>query len=569
MTHNLTNAPFSRFGSSITAVWHLQDSPRRPQRTAPGLWLCGVHGFNGGRESFRVSLWRHSTELAMTATASPSLLTLTATDAVAEICIAAPDTVRIRSRGAQLRLHLCDGKYNYVIPQSDSRWLVNVAQTYLLATLTCLRGELQWQGDWHRPGATGVSLTLDPGSDGSAELVIQSHIGQAEPRPCADSFDQAAAAVAAHFEAFAAPYRQVEEAWRDTAERAAWLNWSCVVSPGGLLRRPAMLMSKNWMTNIWSWDHAINALALAEHHPQLAWDQLLLLFDHQLPTGQLPDFINDTVRLYNYVKPPIHGWILDRMIARNRWFENPERLAEIYEPLRRWTTWWQSFRCQGPHGLPEYYHGNDSGWDNGTVFDAGTPATAPDCAAFLSLQMETLARLAQALGRNDEAAHWQTQSEHLRERLLRLWDGRRFRVITRYGTSCEASDSVFTCLPIILGRRLPEAMRAGLTDEICRHLTPWGPATEHPASRLYDAKGYWRGPIWAPPTLILAEGLRAAGEPALAAEVARRFCNLCRVAGAFAENFDALTGQPLCDPAYTWTSSVFLTLARSLQETHT
>ncbi len=35
----------------------------------------------------------------------------------------------------------------------------------------------------------------------------------------------------------------------------------------------------------------------------------------------------------------------------------------------------------------------------------------------------------------------------------------------------------------------------------------------------------------------------------------------CAVSG-FAENFNAVTGDPLRDPAYTWTSSVFLTLAR-------
>jgi len=42
--------------------------------------------------------------------------------------------------------------------------------------------------------------------------------------------------------------------------------------------------------------------------------------------------------------------------------------------------------------------------------------------------------------------------------------------------------------------------------------------------------------------------------------ISRRFCDLC-VREGFAENFDALTGQGLCDRAYTWTASVFLILA--------
>jgi len=42
--------------------------------------------------------------------------------------------------------------------------------------------------------------------------------------------------------------------------------------------------------------------------------------------------------------------------------------------------------------------------------------------------------------------------------------------------------------------------------------------------------------------------------------VARRFCDLAKQSG-FAENYNARTGEPLRDHAYTWTSSVFLILA--------
>jgi glycogen debranching enzyme len=88
-------------------------------------------------------------------------------------------------------------------------------------------------------------------------------------------------------------------------------------------------------------------------------------------------------------------------------------------------------------------------------------------------------------------------------------------------------------------------------------------ATEHPASDAYSAEGYWRGPIWAPPTIVIVDGLCSIGEVELARTIAQRFCNLCRKSG-FAENFNALTGAPLCDPAYTWTSSIFLLLSRWL-----
>ncbi len=563
MPPSLMQTPFSRFGSTITVKEYRPDTIRKPTGLAPGIWLGGVHGFNGGRESFRVSLWRDDVELPATVTTTPSHLRLKAAGATADICIAESELVRLRVRGAQLCLEPRQGKYNYVIPQGDDSWLLNVASSYQTTTLRRLRGDLEWRGAWRHPGATDVSLLLSPDATGEGELALRMQVGfPGQPAVVAGDFASAVAAVAAEYESFSAPYLAgVAAEWRETAAAAVWLNWSCVVGPRGHFQRPSMLMSNNWMTNVWSWDHAINALALAEHHPQLAWDQLLTIFDHQLPTGQLPDFINDAVRLYSYVKPPIHGWILAGLLARNPWFHDLGRLGAFYEPLGRWTQWWLDFRCHGRHGLPEYYHGNDSGWDNGTVFDVGTPATSPDCAAFLVVQMEMLADLAHRLRRDAEAQAWREKARDMLQWLLRLWDDRRFRVVDRDGELCEASDSVFGCLPIVLGDRLPAGVRQALAKEIRRHLTEWGPATEHPDSPLYEADGYWRGPIWAPPTLILALGLRAAGEAELAGEIAGRFCRLCRQAGSFAENFDALTGAPLCDPAYTWTSSTFLLLA--------
>jgi len=69
----------------------------------------------------------------------------------------------------------------------------------------------------------------------------------------------------------------------------------------------------------------------------------------------------------------------------------------------------------------------------------------------------------------------------------------------------------------------------------------------------------------APSTFLAMAGLDRAGYSDPADTIAERFCRLCDKSG-FAENFDALTGEPLCDPAYTWTASVFLLLAERVNE---
>ena len=99
-----------------------------------------------------------------------------------------------------------------------------------------------------------------------------------------------------------------------------------------------------------------------------------------------------------------------------------------------------------------------------------------------------------------------------------------------------------------------------MARHIAAHLTPHGLATEHPGSPHYEADGYWRGPIWAPATVLIEDGLRRAGYLGLADRVSATFRALCERSG-FAENFDAGTGEGLRDRAYTWTASAYLILA--------
>ena len=116
-----------------------------------------------------------------------------------------------------------------------------------------------------------------------------------------------------------AAYLDVLAPWRDdqtpAAALAAYTLWSATVAPEGMLTRESVLMSKHWMDKVWSWDHCFNALALAPGLPDLALDQFFVPFDHQDDAGALPDSVTHSEVLYNYVKPPIHGWAFQRLRA--------------------------------------------------------------------------------------------------------------------------------------------------------------------------------------------------------------------------------------------------------------
>jgi putative isomerase len=146
--------------------------------------------------------------------------------------------------------------------------------------------------------------------------------------------------------------------------------------------------------------------------------------------------------------------------------------------------------------------------------------------------------------------------------IKKQWNGSRFITLNiDKGKINPESNSLMSYLPILLGEKLPANIRTKMIMNLKQSgfLTQWGLATENINSPLYSDDGYWKGPIWAPSTMIIVDGLNKCGESVLAKEIATKFCDLCQKSG-FAENFNARTGEGLRDRAYTWTASVFLIL---------
>src|SRR5690606_13482715 len=121
-------------------------------------------------------------------------------------------------------------------------------------------------------------------------------------------------------------------------------------------------------------------------------------------------------------------------------------------------------------------------------------------------------------------AGWRAERDAMREALLaQLWNGSAF--IARGVASARASKttSLLTLLPIIAGEHLPADVTQLLADGIEAHLTEFGPATQRPGTPEYEDDGYWRGPIWAPSTVLIESGLRRTGFDELADTVSSRF----------------------------------------------
>jgi len=508
----------------------------------------------------------HGDRPAVTTTsATPALLRWRHDAGEIELAYENADTIRLRGTGLGLRLATAattltpfSGSYLYRDPVDGAHVLTSY-ETGRRYRITVLGGLVADAVGVQALGAVDRYLDLPAGP--AWEVVIEEYASARAPYAGTATFDEVVEVAGAQFDAFVDAVAPWRGPGTPAAELAAYVLWSATVAPGGFLARPGVLMSKHWMDKVWSWDHCFNAIALAAGDPELAWHQFQLPFDHQDPAGALPDSVTHSEVLYNFVKPPIHGWALAQLRRNLTAPLDRAQLADAYERLSRWAGFWLTSRRVPGHVLPHYQHGNDSGWDNATTFDGDRVVETADLAGFLVLQLRQLALLADELGRPADAGRWNDTADSVREALLdQLWDGKRFVARSATTGRSSASTSLLDLMPIALGAELPAEVSDRLADRLRTHLTAHGLATEAVDSPHYAADGYWRGPIWAPSTVLIEDGLRRAGHRGLADEISERFRALCEKSG-FAENFDAQTGAGLRDRAYTWTASSYLILA--------
>jgi len=569
-TYNLSSIPFSMAGSFLVLTPRNTSGTHRllyrtsSQRLVRAGWLQ-----DAPENFFELALIRDGAEVPYTCIAEPHRLDLQAEGGgTMTLAFANPTTLTFETQGLHLRLVPCKSFATVYQPSPDhvslGDWAGHGAHSMRAGEGTVLQ-LTRLEADGHRYDFNGRPVQIDfVGQRGALRFQMYEDFWQS-PFP---SLEAALEARQVEYARWAERIPATPEVYRATAETAWFLLWNSQVPAEGKLTRPAIFMSKSWMNSIWSWDNCFNALAVAKADPELAWNQLLLFFDYQDPNGCLPDSIHDLDVLFGFNKPPIQGWTIQKLVERIGLEKSRSALKEIYKPLGRFTEWWYTYRDYDDDGMCQYHHGNDSGWDNATLFDQGYPTESADLAAHLVLQCEGLEFIAQTLGKKVAALRWKTRAKVQLKNLIRhsVRDNRFFSPLSGQDEAPE-TQSLLNSIPIVLGKRLPKRIRQTLVADLGfdgPYLTEWGLATEAPASPKYNPNGYWRGPIWAPSTYLIFDGLRAAGEKKLARAVAERFCNLCAQDAGFWENYDALTGQGLCCPGYTWTASVFLLLAETL-----
>ncbi|TVR47527.1 MAG: hypothetical protein EA402_01180 [Planctomycetota bacterium] len=564
-TCNPHHIPISVPGSLLTIgaaiqPQHRYTPPGVVHPAQPGLFVRHISHGAANNEVVRLLAMvdGEAVEAAAEASAAGVVMTVPGRGSLRLVC-GLDGRIGMTLSGIGLRLERSTARpFDHVTVRDAQSVVINAPSCNGSWLLRCQHGSLNCDAPWQRVRSARFALDILPDASGHgiADLVSWRHCDNEPPHIDPDTL---ATDSTAAFSAWQAPFPATHPQWQPAVELAAWLLWSNQVGPTGALKRRVTYQSQYKMTNFWTWDCCFNALGLAPIHPDRAWEEFVGAFDHQADNGGLPCSFNDGQAHWNHAKPPIHGWTLSHLRALG--VADRSRCQAILDPLARWTDWWLSHLGWSDSGIPVYTHGNDSGWDNASCFDVPPPFVAPDLPAFLALQLREQAAIARELG-DPRAADWEQQASALVEALLRhCWQDNRFVARSLDGTICPG-DSLLCCLPMVLGEHLPAPQRQAIIDRLSREndfLTPHGLATEALASPYRAPDGYWRGSIWAPPVILLCDGLRRAGATELARRIAARFCNTCTRSG-FSENFDPETAAPLRDPTYTWTASSMLAL---------
>lgn len=557
---DLTKGVFSCRGSYL-AFTRYQGREKEPSTE---LKLNTVTRRPGTMLLFAITALENGHEVPATISADPSRLEIKTTNGSAFICFQSADIIRVRLKNIGLRLKPpieCR-----LMPIAAGRWRYQAEWTERFM-ITAHKGSLTTdpaKPDKMQDGYTNVTFDVTPDNTGTADVEFEYYLSQANFSPSSPTFEQCVQNKAKEFTQWVKSMPSVPAPYQPALAKAAYVNWSSLVHPRDQIKREGMIMSKLWMNAIWSWDHCFNAMATAYSDPQLAFDQMMVVFDQQNDIGAIPDDTYESKLGWGYLKPPIHGWALKCMMEKSHSITT-DMLAQFYPGLVKWTNFYFNYRDDNKNGLAETHHGNDSGADNATIFDDGMPVDDPALNADLIIQMDVLSDIAVKLGKQKESKEWKQKADKLYKRLMEdLWDGNQFvfrRVLD--GKPNVAPFSFMRAMPLMLATRLPKTVQQQLIGFIRDTLvTPYGIATEAINSPKYPTATYlyWRGAIWPPTMYMLIDAMDRCGEKEMAADLAKKYCDMCTREG-FAENFNPVTGKGLVDPAYTWGSSVFILLA--------
>jgi len=497
-------------------------------------------------------------------------------DAVCEICFYGKSALAIRNKGFGLKIEMRNCEcfdmykklfYTYSVKFADGHYETISCNEHYYADYYFFAGDGKFVRKKPLPfgkNKGGNCMEIQ----GDAAFLFGLSNEQQRFRNVTFDFEKMRKNVENDWVEFLAKMPSVPEKYRDFAEMTWFTIWSNMVPCSHRFQKDTVVMGMVGMPSIWSWDHCFNALATSFYTFETGWTQFLAPYRYQFENGSLPDAFSNDHTFIGIMKPPIHGWCFAKLMEM--FPDMPEEiLQKAFDCMKKQAEYWLDYRDSDGDGVPDYPQGCDSGLDNATVFihlknkkNFRRFIECPDLLAYLALQYGTLAKICEKTGK--DGSEFLAKKETILQKLIQhcgAEDGFCSKSTYTHEVNPNAR-CIIDFMPLVLGQDLPEAWRKKTIEKLKReNLTKFGIASESPSSIFYRPEGYWRGPIWAPTTYLIIDGLRRMGEKELAKDLTERYLDMVvNVAKGNYENYDALSGKGLCVKGHTWTASVTMLL---------
>lgn len=369
--------------------------------------------------------------------------------------------------------------------------------------------------------------------------------------------------------------------------------WNSLYAPSLDLTFPSI--SRQWASGwggwmVGEWDCFFGALLTSLEESQQTAAAIKAILLAQADSGLVPNAASAAGITHGRSQPPVGSFITWKVYQR---VQDRELLEWAYPRLKKWHEWWMGDRGDGQpwrdgnrDGLLEW--GSDRGsitgpggrgflmasrWETGiddnpmydeVTYDPKTYTMNLDDVGLNSLYVldaECLAKIAEILGKSDDAAKFSAESEHQKQIVReKLWNEQEGIFENRFWNgefSKHLSPTNF--YPLLAGIPTPQQAKRMIDEHLLNPKEFWGTYVMPSIARNDPAfvdQFYVRGTIWGPTNYLVYQGINRYGFDKVALEFAQKSYELYmddwRGAQHDNEQYLASGGNGGGDPHYTW-----------------
>ena len=356
-------------------------------------------------------------------------------------------------------------------------------------------------------------------------------------------------------------------------------NWR---APYGELKHDGLFPSyaRGYFRGFWAWDSWKHAVALVNFEPDLAKNQVRVMFDFQNDQGMIADcvFPDTTIENHNWrdTKPPLSAWAVWSIYEKTK---DRSFIAELYPQIVKYHEWWYKYRDHNGNGMCEYGSTDgteiaarwESGMDNAVRFDHikmvrnnedawSMDQESVDLNSYLFAEKHYLKNMAELLGMDEDVKKYKSEAIQLKKQIQTLMydpdDGYFYDIRLEDGSFVKVKGPegwIPLWAGVALQTQADAVIEKILNPRIFNTKIPF-PTLDASHPEFNPEKGYWRGPVWMDQAYFALMGMKKYGYENEVLKLTSKLFNEIQYPALY-ENYHPITGEGLNSPHFSWTAA--------------